>query len=80
MEGLADSTSDSDFDEKLASLEGTWNSREKKHIISVFTYFSKYKAHIMKESMIAPVRKKAGLGHPLKEYHSNSPECINNMI
>ena len=30
--------------------------------------------------MIAPTRGKAGLGHPPKEYHNNSPECINNVI
>jgi len=30
--------------------------------------------------MIAPVREKAGLGHPPKEYHNNCPECINNVI
>ena len=29
VEGLADSTSDSDFDEKLAAIEITWNVREK---------------------------------------------------
>ena len=30
--------------------------------------------------MIAPIRGKAGLGHPPKEYHNNSPEYINNVI
>ena len=30
--------------------------------------------------MIAPAREKAGLGHPPKEYHNNSSECINNVI
>lgn len=73
MEGIADSTSDGDFDEKLACLEGSWNAE-------YFTYFSKHKAPAFKESMIASVREKAGLGHPPKEYHNNSPKCINNVI
>ena len=29
---------------------------------------------------IVPVREKVGLGHPPKEYHNNSSECINNVI
>ena len=82
VEGLADSTFDSDFDEKLAAIEITWNAREKALSSSpqFFTYFTKYKAPVFKESMIASVREKAGLGHPPKEYHNNGPECINNVI
>ena len=82
VEGLADSTSDSDFDEKLAAFEITWNAREKALSSSpqFFTYFTRYKAPVFKESMIASVREKAGLGHPPKEYHNNGPECINNVI
>ena len=30
--------------------------------------------------MIKPVRVKAGLGNPPRQYHNNAPECINNVI
>ena len=29
---------------------------------------------------MTPIREKAGLGHPPKEYHNNSQQCINNVI
>jgi len=61
------------IDQKLPGLEDTWSSQ-------FFDYFRKYKACTFKESMITPVREKAGLGHPPKEYHNNSLECNNNVI
>ena len=41
---------------------------------------SQNKASVFKESMIKPVREKAGLGSPPKQYHNNCPECINDVI
>ena len=35
---------------------------------------------ILHTAEIVSVREKAGLGHPPKEYHNNSPECINKVI
>ena len=49
-------------------------------ITSIFAYFSTHKPSTFKESMVAPIRGKAGLGHPPKQYHNNSPKCINNVI
>ena len=82
IEGLADANSERDFDEKLGVLEDVWNDRERLYSATAqfFSYFSKYKAKVFKESMIKPVRKRAGLGDPPRQYHNNSPECINNVI
>lgn len=59
-----------------------WNDRERLYSATAqfFSYFSKYKAKVFKESMIKPVQKRAGLGDPPRQYHNNSPECINNVI
>ena len=73
VEGLADADSESDFDSKLAKFENVWNPQ-------FFDYFLKNKASIFKESMIKPVRIKAGLGDPPDEYHNNAPECMNSVI
>ena len=82
IEGLADASSESEFDDKLGTLEDIWNDREKLYstVPQFFSYFCKYKAKVFKESMIKPIRKEAGLGDPPKQYHNNSPECINNVI
>ena len=82
IEGLADASSESDFDKKLEALEDVWNNRERVYSTApqFFSYFSKYKAKVFKESMIKPIRIGAGLGDPPKQYHNNSPECINNVI
>ena len=83
IEGLADSSSEAEFDKKLAivSLENVWNVRESPFNSppQFYSYFQKHKASIFKESMIQLVRMKAGLGNPPKKYHNN-PECINNVI
>ena len=79
IEGLADASSESDFDKKLEALEDVWE-RVYSTAPQFFSYFSKYKAKVFKESMIKPIRIGAGLGDPPKQYHNNSPECINNVI
>ena len=82
VEGLADAQSGTDFDDKLAALEEVWNKREEPFSSppQFFAYFLKHKTSAFKESMIKPVREKAGLGSPPKQYHNNCPECINNVI
>ena len=82
IEGLADSISEADFDEKLSTLQKVWDERESPFCSppQFFTYFCNHKASLFRESMIRPVRTKAGLGNPPKRYHNNNPECINNVI
>ena len=63
------------------NFEDTWNAQKSFFSSSPqFLYYSTHKPSTFKESMIAPIRGKAGLGHPLKQYHNNSPKCINNVI
>ena len=82
VEGLADASSATDFDTSLAALENVWNEREQSFSSppQFFSYFKQYKVPVFKESMIKPIRVKAGLGNPPIEYHNNCPECMNNVI
>ena len=82
VQGLVDASSSSEFDENLNALRDVWNAREEQFNSppQFFDYFKKHKAAVFKESMIKPVRMKAGLGNPPTEYHNNSPECINHVI
>ena len=45
----------------------------------VYEWILKNEAAVMKESMIATVRKSAGLGSPPKKYTTNRNECMNNI-
>ena len=66
----------------LAHFETIWNSRETPFNSppQFFNYFQTNKAALFKDAMIKPVRVKAGLGDPPKNYHNNDPECMNNVI
>ena len=66
VEGLVDASSDKDFDRMLSNLEDVWNKREEQFssLPQFFSFFKTYKSSIFKESMIKPVREKAGLGSP----------------
>ena len=46
----------------------------------IFFLFQAIQGTCIKESMIKPIRVKAGLGNPPIEYHNNCPECMNNVI
>ena len=73
VEGLVDTDSEGDFDRKLAEFKDIWNPQ-------FFEYFLRNKATVFKESMIRPVRVKAGSRNPPEQYHNNAPQCINNVI
>ena len=53
----------------------------KEHMTTKSFFSSLYKIHfqadIIKESMITPVRRDAGLGHPPKEYTNNDVKQVN---
>ena len=56
-----------------------------KEHVTIKSFFSSlykiyFQADIIRESMIAPVRRDAGLGDPLKEYANNDVKAGNFMI
>ena len=81
-EGLVDSNSDEEYDEKLCLLEERWNRLESADDIgtSIYDWFLQHKAPIMKATMIKSIREEAGLGKPPKPFTTNASETINSVI
>ena len=82
-EGLLDAKDDQTFDAALASLEPGWNKKERKllperHDLKFFNWMSK-KAAMMKETLTAGVRLKAGL-QPGEKMTSNAAEAGNHVL
>lgn len=81
--GLLDATSESEFEQNLDTLKSKWDELE----LSVHpnnppefhNWLLKNEAHIMKESMISPVREAAGLGCPPSTYTTNRNESMNKV-
>ncbi|CAB4003812.1 Hypothetical predicted protein [Paramuricea clavata] len=81
MKGLIDSDDNGDFDARLLSLEKSWDEREiatgkDKPLFS--SYFVANIAEDMKEKMLLPVRRSAGLGDNF--YFNNCPESMNSCL
>lgn len=79
--GLIDSDDNGDFDARLLYLEKSWDEREiatgkEKPLFS--SYFVANIAEDMKEKMLLPVRKSAGLGDNF--YFNNCPESMNSCL
>ena len=81
-EGLVDSNSDEEFDEKLCLLKERWQQLEAAHNIesSVYDWFLQYKALVMKTTMIKSIREEACLGLPPEPFTTNASETINSVI
>ena len=84
QEGLVDSTTVSEFDQKFSRLESVWNTREKPFCgVSAprfFQYFKEYKVELVRHNMLRSVREVAGLGSPPAIYTTNTSESLNKVI
>ena len=78
--GLVDAESD---EEMLLSLSPIWDKREAEFSSrkpSLHAWFSKYHSRDVQNSMIVPIRERAGLGHPPAHFTTNSNESMNKVI
>ena len=83
LEGLIDAESCMDFDDKLASLKSLWEERESSDNACTpgfFEWFRKNKVDVLKNSVIRPVRIKAGLGNLPEQFTTNASESLNAVI
>lgn len=79
--GLLDATSEDMFDAILASLQEPWAKREKNESrTSSFHTWMLQRSQMMKDSMIADVRTRAGLGHPPDKFYTNDSENTNRRL
>ena len=85
QEGLVDSLSADDFDNRLSQIESIWNSREYAYFSaedssSFFSYFSTYQSEVVKYHMRKDLRESVGLGSPPSIFTTNGSESINAAI
>ena len=87
--GLVDAKSEDDFRDKLAALKSKWDTTEDKfrrvekgaHTLPSFhAWFVTYQSNVMMETMITPVRQRAGLGTPPDPFYTNPSESINREL
>ena len=80
--GLIDSNSAEDFDARLLSLKSSWDEREikvsHKETPQFYSYFLANISVDMKEKMLLPVRRSAGIGDNF--YFNNCPESMNSCL
>ena len=80
--GLIDSDSVEDFDARLLSLRSSWDSKEmkasRKETPQFYSHFVANIASDVKEKMLLPVRRSAGLGDNF--YFNNCPESMNSCM
>ena len=80
--GLIDSDSSEDFDARLMSLKSSWDEREikasRKDTAQFYSYFLANISLDMKEKMLLPVRRSAGLEDNF--YYNNCPESMNSCM
>ena len=83
-EGLVDSTSVVDFDNRLEACKNVWNSREAPYAPPsgprFFNYFVHYKANEVCYNMRKDLREEAGLGSPPQPFTTNASESLNAMM
>ena len=81
QEGLVDSASMQEFDERLEALKQVWNSREGPSSSPRFYgYFLQYQADVVRNHMRRDLREFVGLGSPPLQFTTNASESINAAI
>ena len=81
-EGLVDAPSCEFFDEVFQALTKKWQALDLSgDALNKFVqWFQRYKSDIIKDSMLRPIREKAGLGIPPIAFTTNASESINAML
>ncbi|XP_030850278.1 uncharacterized protein LOC105442659 [Strongylocentrotus purpuratus] len=82
-EGLVDSSTEKEYEEGLQFWCTRWDSLEEEETGKdpmFSTWFRQYKSQEVRESMLKPLRQKAGLGDPPRQFTTNDSESINAML
>ena len=84
QEGLVDSTSVDEVEERLHKLQPVWDARESTYSPKsgpcFHVYFCRYHGDVVKYHMRKDLRESAGLGSPPATFTTNSSESINTAI
>lgn len=84
IEGLLDSEEEKEFREKLEAVKDKWNELERsscdRQHPNFHSWIMQYKADVAVSSMLASVRRAAGLGSCPLQYTQNRNESINRLL
>ena len=80
LTGLVDSKSISQFNDKLDTLEKKWLLNDTGPVNKFCSWLRQYEVPVLCDTMLLPVREKAGLGSPPDPFFTNSSECINFVL
>ena len=80
--GLVDSSTKSELDNKLASLQNKWNNLENPFNSppEFHQWFLEHSLEVITNAMMRPLREQAGLGSPPTPYYTNDVESKNNIL
>ena len=81
-EGLIDASTPEEFEYQLDYLQDKWGDEtgQDELVVEFFAWFRKYKAEMIKHSMIKEVREQAGLGYPPARFTTNASESLNAVL
>ena len=77
FEGLMDPQDTSSFDIKLKTIKERWRNHDPLKSDQFFDWFVQYESGIMKETILEPIRKAAGLKDPPVQFSMNASESVN---
>jgi hypothetical protein len=83
IEGLVDASGDDDFQRKLDDVILSWQNcsiPSSANMESFIQWFMTNKSHIIRDSMLKPIREECGLGCPPEPFTTNASESINAML
>ena len=75
LEGLVDSNSNDEFQQKLLVLKERWKKLDDNDCF--YDWFCQYKVSIVQETMLKFVREEFGLGWPPQPFTTNASETTN---
>ena len=81
--GLADADSADEFDSMLKKMKNDWceiEATQHSGKAEFYPWFEKHLVQVMKENVISPIRRIAGVGSPPEFYTQNAAECCNRII
>lgn len=83
IEGLVDASGDDDFQRKLDDVILSWQNcsiPSSANMGSFVQWFITNKSHVIRDSMLKPIREECGLGCPPEPFTTNASESINAML
>ena len=83
VEGLVDASGDDDFQRKVDDVVASWQNcsvPSSANMDGFVQWFVTNKSHVIRDSMLKPIREECGLGCPPEAFTTNASESLNAML